>query len=51
MKILMAASLIYMSLGSPINFPSKEVTKKTKTKMKSCPPNSSPLCRIRPKFS
>ena len=51
MKILFAISVIYMSLGVVSNSQTNTVAKKAKIKVKSCPPNSSPSCKSRPKFS
>lgn len=51
MKILFAISVIYMSIGVMPAQQATSLTKKAKIKVKSCPPNSSPMCRIRPKFS
>jgi hypothetical protein len=51
MKVLIAVSMLFISGGMFSSTQVTTITKKAKIKIKHCPPNSSPLCRTRPKFT
>jgi hypothetical protein len=51
MKILIAISMTCAFLVSTYTPVADLISKKAKIKIKHCPPNSSPMCTIKPKVS